>query len=101
MARLRITGWMTSQPVPLCGWLLLSPCKTVTHGDKRGLDSGPESNTDAPCFVLCNCSKTKADCSRNYGKLTFVPPLPERIYALDFSYKQPPGNTRVRISLST
>ncbi|XP_070181505.1 toll-like receptor 2 type-1 [Littorina saxatilis] len=33
----------------------------------------------------CRCRGTEADCSQNYGKLTFVPQLPNGIKSLNFS----------------
>ncbi|KAK7475757.1 hypothetical protein BaRGS_00032978 [Batillaria attramentaria] len=58
--------------------------KNVTRDDKNEHHS--KSILGTPCFVLCNCTKAKADCSRNYGKLTYVPRLPSEIRTLDFSY---------------
>ncbi|KAK7479651.1 hypothetical protein BaRGS_00029117, partial [Batillaria attramentaria] len=34
----------------------------------------------------CRCTKTKADCSKNYGRLNFIPELPREIRCLNFSF---------------
>ena len=35
---------------------------------------------------MCTCEGYSADCSRNYGRLTFVPKFPENIRFLNFSF---------------
>ncbi|KAK7480501.1 hypothetical protein BaRGS_00028235 [Batillaria attramentaria] len=40
------------------------------------------------CFKdMCTCTRDKADCSRNYGNLTFVPRFANNIRTLNFSNK--------------
>ncbi|XP_076467077.1 toll-like receptor 2 type-2 [Babylonia areolata] len=46
-----------------------------------------ENDLSAFCFrTQCICEGSKADCSQNYGNLTFVPRLPDNIEFLNFSY---------------
>ena len=41
------------------------------------------------CFEdKCTCAGRSADCSKNYGNLTFVPELPKRIRFLNFTYNR-------------
>ena len=41
------------------------------------------------CFEdKCRCVGDSADCSRNYGRLTFIPRLPKRIRFLNFSHNR-------------
>ena len=41
------------------------------------------------CFEdKCTCAGRLADCSKNYGNLTFVPKLPKRIRFLNFAYNR-------------
>ena len=35
---------------------------------------------------LCTCTTHTADCSRNFGRLTFLPVLPEAVETVDFSH---------------
>ncbi|KAL8561092.1 hypothetical protein ACOMHN_031036 [Nucella lapillus] len=51
-----------------------------------------------PCYPhnLCSCSRLVADCSKNYGRLTFIPKLPKTIQRLLFSF-----NNLTRISEET
>ena len=40
-----------------------------------------------PCYKdYCMCSGNTANCSRNFGRLTFLPALPERVENVIFSY---------------
>nr|QNL15317.1 toll-like receptor 12.2 [Littorina littorea] len=46
---------------------------------------GSNRSPDQACYPLCRCHGDEADCSRNYGRLAFVPKLPDRIRFLNFS----------------
>ena len=42
-----------------------------------------------PCYKdYCTCSTNTADCSRNFGRLTFLPELPETIENVIFSFNK-------------
>ena len=46
----------------------------------------PPSRT-TPCYKhYCTCSTNTADCSRNFGRLTFLPVLPETVENVIFSF---------------
>ncbi|PVD24229.1 hypothetical protein C0Q70_14699 [Pomacea canaliculata] len=54
---------------------------------KRWLSSPMTKKNYFYCFEdKCKCSGPRADCSRNYGKLTFIPELPDEIRFLDLSF---------------
>lgn len=38
------------------------------------------------CYWMCRCNDTYADCSQNFGNLTFIPVLPQGIKYLNFSF---------------
>ncbi|XP_076453842.1 toll-like receptor 4 isoform X2 [Babylonia areolata] len=54
------------------------PLRKPTH---RGVQNAQGCVED-----VCRCTRTRADCSRNYGRLTYVPRLPDSIRTLIFSF---------------
>ncbi|PVD24235.1 hypothetical protein C0Q70_14705 [Pomacea canaliculata] len=54
----------------------------------QGTNFSTPNVTNEACDIenKCKCTGDKADCSQNYGSLTFVPKLPNYIRFLNFSY---------------
>nr|QNL15315.1 toll-like receptor 11 [Littorina littorea] len=49
---------------------------------------GTNRSTDQACYPLCRCHGNEEDCSRNFGRLTFVPQTPDGLTFLNFSYNK-------------
>ncbi|XP_025107037.1 toll-like receptor 2 [Pomacea canaliculata] len=55
--------------------------------DNSSLSVLTTDNNVSYCFEKkCKCSGDEADCSKNYGALTFVPKLPNTVQFLNFSF---------------
>lgn len=55
----------------------------LTHSN-LGRPGGPKTSCGVP--EMCRCKGADAVCSRNYGRLAFIPKFPENIRFLNFSF---------------
>ncbi|KAK7113515.1 hypothetical protein V1264_012788 [Littorina saxatilis] len=58
----------------------------LARNSEQWTGDGTNRSTDKACYPLCTCRGQKVDCSRNYGRLTFVPKLPDGIQLLNFCH---------------